>query len=142
MSRTTAELAGYWRWTSMHIEFGDGAPNDYRSGGDLEGGVVCTPGGRLMAIATSSGRTPARTDDDRIKLFQSLLAYTGQARLEEDGRFVTEVDATWDPVWAGFQERFFSIKDGTFTVRTGRQTHPSFPGRDLWMVAMAERASD
>ena len=51
-------------------------------------------------------------------------------------------DATWDPVWAGSQERFFSIKGDTFTVRTGRQTHPSFPDRELWMVAVAERASD
>ena len=82
----------------MHIEFADGAPNHYPYGEDLEGGVVFTPGGRLMAIATSSGRRPARTDDDRIKLFQSLLAYTGQARLEEDGRFVTKVDAGVAPI--------------------------------------------
>lgn len=126
----------------MHIEFGDGTLNHCPYGKDLKGGVVFTPGGRLMAIPTSSGRAPARTDDDRIKLFQSLLAYTGQARLDEGGRFVTEMDATWDPVWAGFQERFFSIKDNTFAVRTGRQTHPSFSGRELWMVTVAERASD
>ena len=126
----------------MRIEFGDGAPDHHPYGEELEGGVVFTPGGRLMAIATSSGRIPARTDDDRLKLFGSLLAYTGQARLEGDGRFVTEVDASWDPAWAGRQERFFSIENDTFTVRTGRPTHPAFPGQELWMVAEAKRASD
>jgi hypothetical protein len=142
MSHTMAELAGYWRWISMHIEFADDTPVHHLYGKAPEGGVVFTPGGRLMAIATSSGREPAQTDGDRIKLFRSLLAYTGQVRLEEDGRFITEVDATWEPGWAGFQERFFSIEGDTFTVRTGKQTHPSFPGRDVWVVGVAKRASN
>jgi hypothetical protein len=34
----------------------DGAPNDYPYGGDLEGVLGVHAGGRLMAIATSSGR--------------------------------------------------------------------------------------
>jgi hypothetical protein len=71
-----------------------------------------------------------------------LLAYTGPGRLEEDGRFVTEVMQPGIPSWAGFQERFFSIKYGTFTVRTGRQTHPSFRGETCGWSAVAERASD
>jgi Lipocalin-like domain len=82
------KIAGYWRWVSMHIEFADGAPNVDVYGSAPEGGVVITPGGRLMAIAASSGRQPAQTDDDRVALFRSFAAYTGQARLEDDGRFV------------------------------------------------------
>lgn len=139
MLHTMADLAGYWRWTSMQIEFADGAPNFDVYGSAPEGGVVFTPGGRLMAIVTSSGRLPPQTDDDRVKLFRSVAAYTGQARLEEGGCFVTDVDASWDPAWAGTQERFFSIEGDILTVRTAKQTHPSFPGRDLWMVGVAKR---
>ncbi len=142
MSHSIADLAGYWRWVSMQVEFADGAPNVDIYSSSPEGGVVFTPGGRLMAIVTSPGREPAQTDDDRVKLFRSFAAYTGQARLEEDGRFVTDVDATWDPAWAGSQERFFSIEGDVFTVRSSKQTHPSFPGRDLFMVAVAKRSSD
>lgn len=142
MTQSIGELAGYWRWVSMYIEFADGAPNIDVYGSEPEGGVVITPSGRLMAIVTSAGRKAAQTDDDRLALFRSVAAYTGQARLEDDGRFVTDVDATWDPAWAGIQERFFSIENDTFTVRTGRQTHPSFPGRDLWMVGIAKRADE
>ena len=141
MPHTMAELAGYWRWVSMHIEFADGGPNVDVYGSDPQGGVVFTPDGRLMAIVTSSGRQPPETDDDRVKLFRSVAAYTGQARLEEDGRFVTLVDATWDPTWAGVQERFFSVEGDIFTVRSARQTHPSFPGRDLCMVGVAKRSA-
>ena len=142
MPHTFAKIAGYWRWLSMHLEFADGAPNVDIYGGTPEGGVVFTPGGRLMAIVTSSGRLPPQTDDDRAKLFRSVAAYTGQARLQEGGRFVTDVDASWDPTWAGTQERFFSIEGDILTVRTAKQTHPSYPGRDLWMVAVAKRLSD
>ena len=96
---TIADLAGYWRWVSMRIEFADGAPNVDVYGSAPEGGVVITPGGRLMAIVTSPGRQPAQTDDDRAALFRSVAAYTGQARLEDDGRFVTNVDGV-DPTFA------------------------------------------
>jgi hypothetical protein len=61
--------------------------------------------------------------------------------LEDGNRFVTHVDATWDPAWAGVQERFFSIEGDVLSVRTERQTHPSFPGRDLWMVGIARKIS-
>ena len=142
MPYTMADLAGYRRWTSMHIEFADGDPNFDIYGSAPEGGVVFTPSGRLTAIVTSSGRLPPQSDDDRVKLFRSVAAYTGQARLEEGGRFVTYVDASWDPAWAGTQERFFSIKGNILTVRTAKQTHPSFPGRDLWMIGVAKRSSD
>jgi hypothetical protein len=126
----------------MHIEFADGAPNVDICGNAPEGGVVVTPGGRLMAIVTSAGRQPAQTDAERVVLFRSVAAYSGQARLEDDGRFVTNVDVTWDPAWQGVQERFFSIEGDILTVRTAHQTHPSFPGRDLWMVGVARRVSD
>jgi hypothetical protein len=142
MSGIAAKLVGYWRWTSAHIEFADGAPNVDIYGGAPEGGVVFTPGGRMMVIITSAGRLPAETDTDRAALFRSVAAYTGQFRLEEGGRFVTKVDATWDPAWAGIQERFFSIEGDTFTVRTARQTHPSFPGRDLWIIGVAQKFSE
>lgn len=141
MPHTIAEIAGYWRWISMHIEFADGGPNVDVYGSAPEGRVMFTPSGRLMAIVTSSGRQPPQTDDDRVKLFRSVAAYTGQVRLEGD-RFVTTVDATWDPTWDGVQERFFSVEGDIFTVRTAKQTHPSFPGRDLWMVGVAKRSND
>lgn len=101
-----------------------------------------TPGGRIMAIIASKDRKPADTDADRVALFRSFVAYTGQFRLEEDGRFVTHVDATWDPAWTGVQERFFSIEGDVLNVRTARQTHPSFPGQDLWMVGVARKTSE
>ena len=142
MPYTMADLAGYWRWVSMHIEFADSCPNVDVYGGTPEGGVMFTPSGRLMAIVTSSGRQPPQTDDDRVKLFRSVAAYTGKVRLEEGGRFVTDVDASWDPAWAGVQERSFPIEGDILTVRTAKQTHPSFPGRDLWMVGLAKRSSD
>lgn len=142
MSNIAKKLAGYWRWTSMHIEFADGSPNVDIYGSDPDGGVMFTPGGRIMAIIASSGRKPAETDADRAALFRSFAAYTGQFRLDEDGRFVTQVDATWDPAWTGTQERFFSIEGDVLSVRTARQTHPSFPGRDLWMVGVARKTSE
>jgi hypothetical protein len=133
-------LAGYWRWVSMRIEFTDGGPGVDLYGSSPEGGVIFTPQGRIMALIANPGRYPACSDDDRLALFRSFAAYTGRFQLEAGNRFVTEVDATWDPAWAGRQERFFSIDGDTFTVRTAPQTHPSSPGRELVMIGVARRA--
>lgn len=139
MTTDAATLAGYWRWVSMRIEFVDGGSDVDLYGSAPEGGVVFTSEGRIMALIAASGRQLAGSDADRLALFRSFAAYTGRFRLEGGNRFVTEVDATWDPAWAGRQERFFSIDGDTFTVRTAPQTHPSFPNRELVMVGMARR---
>lgn len=132
-------LAGYWRWVSMRIEFTDGSSGIDAYGSAPEGGVIFTPQGRIMAVLTAASRQPACSDEDRLALFRSMIAYTGRFRLEDGNRFVTHVDATWDPTWAGRQERFVSIDGDTITVRTAPQTHPSFPGRELVMVGIARR---
>ena len=123
----------------MRIEFTDGSPGIDAYGSAPEGGVIFTPYGRIMAVLAASDRQPARSDDDRLALFRSFIAYTGRFRLEDGNRFVTEVDATWDPAWTGRQERFFSIDGDTITVRTAPQTNPAFPGRELVMVGIARR---
>ena len=142
MPDAATRLAGYWRWISMRIEFADGSPGVDRYGTDPQGGVVFTEGGRIMALIAAPDRRTAESDADRAALFRSFAAYTGRFRQESETTFATEVDATWDPAWSGVQRREFSIDGDTLHVRTSLQTHPSFPGKELWMIGVARRTED
>ena len=72
--------------------------------------------GRMMCIETSGDRTKAQSveslsDQQRIELFSSLLAYAGT--YEFDGKTMRHhIDVSWNEVWTGsIQERKVE-KDG------------------------------
>lgn len=108
-----ATLLGTWRmlsWKRTFITTGEVAD---AMGADPVGYICYHADGRMMALVVNRhrpalrGTTPA--DDEKIALFDSMLAYAGTYTVE-DGRVIHHVDTSWNPAWGiTDQVRPFSI---------------------------------
>ncbi len=128
-------LPGWWKITSFHVELEDTGECLDTYGSDPLGHMVITDD-RMMAILASS----ERTGKDAAALFETMMAYSGSCRIEDEGRLVIKVDAAWHPAWVGSEQlRFFNVDGDTLSITTAWQTHPKFPGRAARGVVTAQR---
>ena len=108
--QTTSHLIGVWQLLSIQAEFADSGEIVDVYGPRPTGFLILTDGGRMMAVVTAGDRAPPETEADRAALFENMMSYTGNYRLEGD-KFITKVDVAWHPAWNGTEQpRFFSIR--------------------------------
>jgi hypothetical protein len=139
--QTTSHLIGVWQLLSIQAEFADSGEIVDVYGARPTGFLILTDGGRMMAVVTAGDRAPPETEADRDALFENMMSYTGNYRLEGD-KFITKVDVAWHPAWNGTEQpRFFQLDGEVLSLTTPRQTHPRFPGRSLRGVMTWRRAS-
>jgi hypothetical protein len=63
----------------------------------------------MMVVLTNEGRKAPKTDQDRADLFNSMVAYTGMYRIEDD-KWITKVDVSGNPALVGTEQaRFFRV---------------------------------
>jgi hypothetical protein len=55
---------------------------------------------RMRSILTSR----ERTDKDSAALFETMMAYSGSCRIEDEVRLITKVDAASHPAWVGSEQ--------------------------------------
>lgn len=120
-------LIGIWRLVSWQVVV-DGEPHDL-FGARPRGFLILTEHGRAMALTTASNRVPGEDDAARAALHRSMLAYTGRYRIEGDA-FVTTVDASWNDVWNGTeQRRRYRIEGSRLFIESAPAPSILFPGR-------------
>jgi hypothetical protein len=81
---------------------------------------VLTPDGQWIIILTAANRNPAKTNDEKAALLDSMLAYSGRFTIEGD-RITTRVDMSSNEIYRGpnqDQTRFFKIEGDELTLRT------------------------
>ena len=128
-------LPGWWNVTSFHVELEDTGECVDAFGVQPLGQLVITDD-RMMSILTSR----ERADKGAAALFETMIAYSGSCRIEDDARLVIKVDAAWHPAWVGSEQvRFFNVDGDTLSMTTAWQTHPKFPGRTARGVLTALR---
>ena len=97
-----AALIGTWRmisWTRKAIETGETTD---ALGADPIGYIAYHADGRMMALVVKrqrgklKGTTP--TNDEKVALFDSMLAYSASYTVEDD-HVIHHVDAAWNPAW-------------------------------------------
>jgi len=86
------------------------------------------PDGRMMALVVSRDRPAPMgaklTNDEKIGLFDSMLAYCGTYKVE-DGRVIHQVDASWNPLWGlAEQIRPFSISGDMLVISNAPAIDP------------------
>ena len=129
---------GLWRLLSARREDTQTGEVQDLYGPDPIGYLLLAPGGRMMAILTSS----ARTGNDPEALFGSMMAYSGTYHVDGD-RWITDVDVAWHPDWLGTkQERFFRIEGDELDIRTAPTQHPAFPGRVAYGILRWRREDE
>jgi Lipocalin-like domain len=99
----SAQVIGIWKLVSFETEWQATGTRASEMGKNPTGYLILTPEGRMMAILTSEGRKSPKTDQDRMDLFKSIIAYTGMRRLDGD-KWITKVDVSWIPAWIGTEQ--------------------------------------
>jgi hypothetical protein len=90
--------------------------------------------------STIQSSQTARFRRDAKALFETMMAYSGSCRIEDEARLVIKVDAAWHPAWVGSEQlRFFNVDGDTLSITSAWQTHPKFPGRMARGVLTAQR---
>ena len=133
MADATA-LLGTWKmisWTRQVAATGDISD---AMGENPIGYIAYHADGRMMALVLGrdrpplSGNTP--TDDEKIRLFDTMLAYSASYTLEDD-KVVHHVDAAWNPAWVGLHlVRPFRLEGDTLVIRGAPSKDPT-TGEDV-----------
>ena len=124
-------LLGNWKLVSFYTEDTRTHERTNTYGERPTGAIGFTPAGRFFAFATADNRKPAQTPEDQAAAFRTMIAYTGQWRVEGN-RFITKVDVAWNPALVGSEQvRFWEIKDGRLHITTAPLPNPNSPGSTL-----------
>jgi len=125
------KLFGTWKVVSMVMEVQETGERRPFYGKNPTGFLILLPEGRMMSVIEAEGRKAPQTDDDRAKLFKTMIAYSGIYRLEGD-KFITKVDVSWNPEWNGTdQERFFKLEGDRLEIISAWAPAANIPGRPV-----------
>ena len=131
MSEHNAKLHGSWRLVSFEMEQQATHERTQPWGADPKGRLIFGADGRMMVLVTANARAPGGTDEQFAALFRTMVAYSGQYRVEGD-RFITQIDASWNEAWNGSeQERFYKLEGDTLEVFTAWMPNPLTPGNSV-----------
>jgi Lipocalin-like domain len=73
---------------------------------------------------------PVPTDEEKLNLFDSMLAYAGTYTLDDE-KVVHHVDASWNQTWTGTdQVRFYERDRAVLTISTAPVTD-AYTGRQV-----------
>ena len=98
-----APIVGIWKLVSFEREYQAGGEREYPMGKAPTGYILFLPEGRMTVVITGEGRNAPTTDQDRVGLFNSMVAYTGRYRVDGD-KWITTVDVSGNPAWVGTEQ--------------------------------------
>ena len=125
------KIIGIWKLVSYEIEIQATGKKEPVMGKDPTGYVIFTPEGRVWFVLTGEGRKPAKTAEERAELLNTLVAYTGLYRIDED-KWITKVDVAWNPEWVGTeQRRFFKVDGDRLQVLTPWRVMPNWADKGM-----------
>ena len=98
--------------------------------------------GACNAILTADNRlkphSVAPTDEERVKLHQTMTAYAGTYSVEGE-KVIHHVDISWNEAWTGTDQiRFYKLEGNTLTIKTGPLKSP-IDGRQGQVVVVWEK---
>ncbi len=126
-----AAIVGIWRLVSFEREYQVTGEREYPMGKSPTGYILFLPEGRMAVVITAEGRKAPSTDQDRVGLFNSLVAYTGPYRVDGD-KWITTVDVSANPAWVGTEQtRSFQIISASDRLQ---ETSPWLPRPDNRMA--------
>lgn len=130
-------MLGTWRMLSWRrTVVATGEVSD-AMGPDPIGYIAYHPDGRMTAMVFTRDRirplTTAPSTEEKIKLFDSMLAYTGTYTLEAD-RVVHHVDAAWNPAWQMDQVRPLTCDGETLVISGAPAIDPTTGEEVLYRI--------
>jgi Lipocalin-like domain len=136
-------IVGSWKFQSFFREVIGTGERQIEFGEKPSGYISYQPDGRMFAMLVGdnrikpSGAVP--TDGEKIKLFGTLIAYSGTYVVDGD-KITHKIDVSWNQKWTGTDEvRFYKIEGRTLTITTAINKNPR-DGREGRSVAVFTKA--
>jgi hypothetical protein len=126
------QIVGTWRMLFWKRVLLDGGETSDALGPNPFGYLNYSPDGRIMVFVLKSGRSKPTADpptpEEKLALFDSLIAYVGTYTVESD-RVVHRIEGSWNEVWTGTtQIRLLSFRNGRLVYTTPETVDP-FDGK-------------
>lgn len=126
-----SKLLGIWKLVSYEVEIQATGQKAPVMGEHPTGYVAFLPEGRVFFVLTGEGRKPAKTDQERAELLNTLVAYSGTYRVEGD-KWITRVDVAWNPEWIGTEQaRSFTVDGDLLQVLTPWRVMPNWADKGM-----------
>jgi len=128
------ELIGTWRmlsWKKKTVASGEIVD---AHGPDPVGYINYGTDGRVYAIVVRGDREAPKTlpptDAEKLRLFDSMLAYAGTYTLDHE-KVVHHVDASWNQVWTKTEQpRFYKLDGALLRITSAPATDP-YSGKEV-----------
>jgi len=136
-------LLGTWKLKSIAHEVTATGEKINEFGEHPSGYISYSADGRMYAIGTADNRVKPLaanpTDEQRVKLHQSMFAYAGTYTLQGD-KVTHHVDISWNENWTGSEQvRFFKLDGNTLTITTPSSFKRPQDGREVRSVLVWEK---
>jgi hypothetical protein len=126
-----SKVLGIWKLVSYEVETQATGQKGPVMGEHPTGYVAFLPEGRVFFVLTGEARKPAKTDQDRADLLNTLVAYSGTYHVEGD-KWITKVDVAWNPEWVGTeQSRSFKVDGDQLQVLTPWRVMPNWADKGM-----------
>ena len=118
---------GIWQLVSYEVESQETGNIFTPMGKKPTGYVILTADNRISFVLTADNRKPATSIEDKAKLLDTLIAYSGTYRIENN-QFITSVEVAWNPAWVGTEQaRNFELEGDTLRILTPWRMMPNWP---------------
>lgn len=136
-------VEGSWRLVSYDVEVRGTGETFPPMGAQPTGYVMFSAEGRVWFMLTGDGREPAHSAQEKARLLETVIAYTGRYRIEGD-TWITAVDVSWDPAWVGTEQaRQFRREDDRLQVLTPWRVMPNWADKgETRSIISFERANE
>ena len=125
------KVVGIWKLVSYEVEVQATGQKRPVMGEKPTGYVIFSPEGRVFFLVTGEARKPAKTDQERAELLNTLVAYSGTYSLEGD-QWTTTVDVAWNPEWVGTKQvRPFKLNGDRLVVLTPWRVMPNWADKGV-----------
>jgi hypothetical protein len=132
-------IVGTWRLVSVHYEDQTTGARTPVHGEHPKGIQIATAAGRWLALMTAAGRLIPKTDAERAKALNSMVAYTGHYRIE-NGKVITKVEAAWNEAWVGTEQvRNMKFDSDKLFLESPPMPHPNVSDKTVRVIVVWER---
>jgi hypothetical protein len=121
-------IAGTWKIQSFVREVVATGERYNEFGDHPDGYISYLPDGRMHAMlvagerVTPTGSVP--TDEEKAKLFGTMIAYAGTYRIDGE-KVVHDVEVSWNQLWTDSRQvRFFKVEGDILTITTAVAKSP------------------
>ncbi|MCL2428903.1 MAG: lipocalin-like domain-containing protein [Alphaproteobacteria bacterium] len=133
-----AAIIGTWKLVSVVYEdvlTGERTPV---LGEHPTGIQIATPEGRWLALVTADNRPVPKTEAERARALQTMIAYTGRYRVE-DGKVITRVEAAWNEAWVGTEQvRAIRFEGNRLFIESPPMPHPNVNDKTVRVIVIWE----